>query len=109
MSKTLLVLLFSLTMLASHSAMAGHRDGYHERHYRGHHAKHHRHHQKHHGRFYRSHGKRGFRCGHRSHFRHGRYARFYDVPHIVLDVRYGYPDRGAVLVYEPYPHPGRGH
>lgn len=109
MNRKLLVLLFSLITMVSYSAMADHRDGYGEGHYRGHHAKHHRHHHKHHGRFYKSHGKRGYKCRHRSHYRHGRYVRYYDGPHVGFGITFGHPDRGAVLVYEPYPYAGRGY
>ncbi len=109
MNRKLLIVLFSLTMMVSYSAMADHRGGYHDGHYRGHQAKHHRHHHKHHGRFYRSHGKRGYKCRHRSHYRHGRYVGFYDGPRVALDINWGYPDRGAVLVYERYPRTGRGY
>lgn len=109
MSRKLLVLLFSLTMVVSYSAMADHRGGYHGKHHRGHHANHHGHHHAHHGHFYRSHGKRGNKCQHRSHYRYGRYAHYYDGPKIALSFTYGHPDRGAILVYEPYPYAGRGY
>ncbi len=96
--KTLTILLFT-ALLFSCSAQAGPRKSHHQLHHGDYHFKQHRHHHKH----KHKHKRRKHDCRHQAHYRGAAYSPAYLVPGHGLDLRFGFPQGQAVIIYRsPY-------
>lgn len=95
MTRTILLSLLGLFLLASFSAQAGGKKWHKNNHHRGHHNNHAGYHYNLHSGY-----RYGCRKGHHNHH-HGQ-THFYAVPNVPVGTRYGYSTHGSVIVFQPY-------